>query len=173
MTETDDRAVPFLIKGPSFSSGVPSATEVESFRQELFGADALSLFGYWISKCSADDIPRKDQIDPVDLPKLLSRIYIEEWDQEQRQSRLRLAGEFHREIYGGNVRGLAVDDHAIGVTKEIWKQCDQHNFFELRPTFCGYTLDRAAKAFLRVADLTLPVRDKGEAVLTIGIISPF
>ena len=173
MTETDDRAVPFLIKGPSFSSGVPPATEIESFRQELFGAYALTLFEYWLSKCPADDIARKDQIDPMDLPKLLSRIYIEEWDTERRQSRMKLAGEYHREVAGLKVKGLGVDDHPSGATNELWKQCDQHNFFELRPTFCGYCLNFTNKQSGRVADLTLPVRDKSELVLTVGVVSPF
>ena len=168
----DDSTVPFLIRGPSFLAGFPDIAEVESFRQEVFDADALSLFDLWISRCSAEDIPTKDHIDPIELPALLPRIYIEEWDSNRKQSRIRLAGEFHRQISGLNVRGLAVDDHVTGATNELWKQCDQYNFIELCPTFCGYSLEHVNKGFLSITDLTLPVRDKREGVQTVGIISP-
>jgi hypothetical protein len=164
-----ERAVPFLIKGPSFAAGLPEAATIEAFRSEIFKADAIFLFDYWVSQCSASGIPSKDQIDPVKLPNLLPAIYIEEWDDQRRQSRIRLAGEFHRELAGFNVQGLTVDDHTTGAANELWKQCDRCNFFELRPTFCGYTLEHVDKAHKRMADLTLPMRDKSGSVLTIGV----
>jgi len=167
----DNQIVPFLIKGPSFLEGFPDMAEVESFRQEIFDADALSLFEYWISKCSEEAIPTKNEIDPVDLPKLLNRIYIEEWDAEWQQSRLKLAGDFHHQIYGGNVHGLVVDDHVTSETNKLWKQCDQYNFIQLCPTYCGYHLEHVDKGHIKLADLTLPMRDKDEAVCAIGIVS--
>jgi hypothetical protein len=164
-----ERRVPFLIEGPSFAADLPEAAAIEDFRSEIFNADAVFLFDYWLSKCTGTGIPRKALIDPAEVPNLLPAIYIEEWDDERRQSRIRLAGEFHRELAGFSVQGLAVDDHATGRANEIWKQCDRCNFFELRPTLCGYTLEHVDKAHKCMADLTLPMRDESENVLTIGL----
>jgi hypothetical protein len=165
----DARAVPFLIKGPSFATGRPEAAEIDAFRSEIFNADAVFLFDYWLSQGTESGIPEKARIDPVKLPNLLRALYIEEWDDERRQSRIRLAGEFHRELAGFNVQGLAVDEYATGLANELWKQCDRCNFLELRPTLCGYSLKHVDKAHKRVADLTLPMRDKSGSVLTIGM----
>jgi len=164
--------IPFLIKGPSFSAGMPGASEIDAFRSQLSDADATAFLDYWLVKCSETDIPRKADIDPIELPRLLPAIYIEEWDEKERQSRIRLAGEFHRQVAGFNVRGLSVDEHATGETSLIWKQCDQFNFFELRPTFCGYDLGHVRRPFRYLADLTLPVRNGPDGVLAFGFIWP-
>ena len=101
--------IPFLIKGPSFSAGMAGELENGEFRAALPNADASAFFDYWLARCSKAGIPEKADIDPIELPRLLHAIYIEEWDQESRQSRIRLAGEFHREVAGFNVQGLSVD----------------------------------------------------------------
>jgi hypothetical protein len=164
--------IPFLIKGPSFSAGMPEQAEIDAFRDALFNADAIAFLDYWLTRCAASGLPEKSAIDPIELPRLLSAIYIEEWNEEQRQSRIRLAGEFHREVAGFNVRGLSVDEHASGETSLIWKQCDRFNFFELRPTFCGYDLGHVRRPYRYLADLTLPVRDNGDGVLAFGFVWP-
>lgn len=163
-------AIPFLVKGPSFSAGLPEASEIDEFRTVLPEADALAFFDYWLARCNAAGLPAKAEIDPVALPRLLHAIYIEEWDEDQQQSRIRLAGEFHRQVAGFNVQGLSVDEHASGETSAIWKQCDQLNFFERRPTFCGYDLGHVRRSFRYLADLTLPVRDGADGVLTFGFV---
>ena len=84
------------------------------------------------------------------------------------QSRIRLAGEFHREPDGTNIQERLVDELADGATAEIWKACDRHNFFELRPTLCGYDLEQFDRPFVRHADLALPVRGPDSAILTYG-----
>ena len=166
-------SIPFLVEGPSFASGMAAEAEIDAFRAALSNDNGVTLFDYWLAKCSESDIPGKADIDPIELPRLLSAIYIEEWDEESRQSRIRLAGEFHRDVAGFNVQGLSVDEHAAGKTAEIWKQCDLYNFFELRPTYCGYDLGHVKKSFRYLADLTLPVRAGPDEVLALGFIWPF
>ena len=97
--------VPFLVKGPSFAEGMPDEAETAQFRAAIGDAGALAFFDYWIAKCSADEIPAKIQIDPIEIPKLLTAMFIEEWDSLAGQSRIRLAGEFHREPDGTNTKG--------------------------------------------------------------------
>ena len=169
----DDQTAPFLVKGPSFLEGVPAKAEIDTFRQQVFNGAALMLFDSWLGKCPSEGIPNKNDIDPVEFPKLLDRIYMEDWNEERQQSVLRLAGNFHRYIYGKDVRGLAVDDHCTGEKNRIFKQCDQHNFWELCPTFCGYFIDDVNNIYTALTDLTLPVRDKTAGILTVGLVSPF
>jgi hypothetical protein len=87
--DMDERRVPFLIEGPSFAAGRPEAAAIDAFRSEIFEADALFLFDYWLAKCTGTGVPRKILIDPAELPNLLPALYIEEWDDERRQSRKR------------------------------------------------------------------------------------
>ncbi len=87
----------------------------------------------------------------------------------RRQPRgIRLAGEFHREPDGSNIQGRTIDELTNGATADVWKACDRYNFFELRPTICGYDLDHLDKPFVRHADLALPVRDTDSAILIYG-----
>lgn len=169
----ESRSVPFLIKGPGFAAGRPGDAQLATFRRELFHDDARHLFDYWIDKVADGKIPGKAQIDPTEIPGLLPGLYIEEWDEAKGQSRLRLAGELHREVAGFNVQGLLVDEHTSGPTSELWKQCDQCNFSELRPTLCGYSLAHVEKPYKNLADLALPLRDGDGARLALGLIWPF
>jgi hypothetical protein len=161
-------SIPFLLKGPCCAAGVPSGSEIERFRGQIANREALTFFDYWISKCSGNDMPRKERIDPVEIPELLSAMFIEEWDAELQQSRIRLAGEFHREPDGSSIQNLAVDDLSSGLTNEIWKRCDHYNFFELRPTICGYSLEHFDRPHRQHADLAVPVRDGSNSVLVYG-----
>lgn len=161
-------AVPFLVKGPSYAEGIPATADIARFRDAIGDAGAVAFFDYWTSKCSTGDIPEKARIDPIEIPRLLPAIFIEEWDPQARQSRIRLAGEFHREPDGSNIQDRTIDEMANGATARVWKACDQCNFFELRPTICGYDLEHFDKPFVRHADLTLPVRDSDAAILTYG-----
>jgi hypothetical protein len=161
-------SIPFLLKGPCFAAGFPPDIEIKRFRDQIANRKALAFFDYWISKCPENDIPSKQRIDPVEIPKLLSALFIEEWDAELRQSRIRLAGEFHREPNGSSIQNLALDDLSSGLTNEIWKRCDQHNFFELCPTICGYALEQFDRPYRQHADLALPVRDGSNSILVYG-----
>jgi hypothetical protein len=160
--------VPFLVKGPSFAQGMPDAAEIAQLRAAIGDAGGVAFFDYWAGKCGADDIPVKSQIDPIEIPKLLAAMFIEEWDPIAGQSRIRLAGEFHREPDGSSIQDRTIDELTHGATAEIWKACDQCNFFELRPTICGYDLDHFDQPFVRHADLALPVRDTDSSILTYG-----
>lgn len=160
--------VPFLVKGPSYATGRPAEAEIDQFRAAVDDAEALAFFDYWLSKCGEGDIPDKSRMDPVEIPRLLSAVFIEEWDPPARQSRIRLAGEFHREPDGTNIQNRTIDQQTNGATAEVWKACDRCNFLELRPTICGYDLDQFEKPFVRHADLALPVRAADGGILIYG-----
>ena len=160
--------IPFLVKGPSYAEGPPADADIARFRAVIGDGEALAFFDYWLSKCRNGDIPDKSLIDPVEIPKLLPGIFIEEWDPPTGQSRIRLAGEFHRDPDGTNIQNRIIDQQTNGETAAIWKACDRCNFFELRPTICGYDLNQFAPPDVRHADLALPVRDSGGAVLIFG-----
>lgn len=159
--------VPFIIKGPSFADGVPSKNEVQSFRDGIADAQAAAFFDYWLSKIDKT-IPQKCSIDPTEIPKLLAGIFVEEWDEKHQQSRIRLAGEFHREPDDSSIKGRILDDLAEGETRDIWRRCDTYNFVELRPTVCGYNLNQFSRDVSRHADLSLPVIGGAETILVYG-----
>lgn len=158
----------FIVKGPSFAQELPPELEIRQFREAITDDRALSLFDYWLSKCPGTGVPDKSTIDPLDFPKLLDGIFMEEWDAELEQSKIKLAGEFHREPDMSSIRGKTVDDLTQGTANDIWKACDRYNFFELRPTVCGYVLNQFSFNERPNADLTLPVRQDSETIMTVG-----
>ena len=116
--------MPFIIKGPSFADGAPSCEELGAFREKIPDSNAVALFDYWLSKLSGDGLPHRSQLDPTEIPRLLTGIFVEEWDDEHQQSRIRLAGEFHREPDDTSIQGRLVDDLTEGETRDVWRQCD-------------------------------------------------
>ena len=59
--------IPFLIKGPSFSTGIAGESEIDEFRAALSNPDAVAFFDYWLARCSEAGIPGKADIDPIQV----------------------------------------------------------------------------------------------------------
>ena len=73
-------------------------------------AELLKLFDYWCSKRRGRPMPAKADIDPVEIPWALNRIFLLDYDPED-GFRYRLAGEEIAKVFGhANLKGLRLDD---------------------------------------------------------------
>ena len=79
---------------------------------------ARELYAYWASKKPKDGLPGRQQVDPIDIPKLLPRIFLADviWEGDRPRIRFRLVGQaivvgvqahmLHIRQPGGFVRAL-------------------------------------------------------------------
>lgn len=69
-----------------------------------------NLLAYWRSKCSGDGkLPRRADIDPLELRGLLPNIYLVDVLPDGK-FRVRLLGEAHIAVYGPGLVGRVIDD---------------------------------------------------------------
>jgi hypothetical protein len=101
-----------------------------------------SAYEYWRSKCGTRAMPRRRDIDPTEIPRLLPHIQITELLEGGNRIRYRLAGTAIVDAYGSELTGKYFDEvfsgerlHFIAVNYRL--MCD-----EKRPVFV-HPLDHA------------------------------
>jgi hypothetical protein len=104
--------------GPMSNPAPP--LEAASLRFNATGAAEMpqtpvlqELLRYWRSKCRADRLPGRADIDPLELRGWLPNIYLIDvlpGDEDALRFRVRLLGEKHVEVYGPGLVGKVFDD---------------------------------------------------------------
>ncbi|MEO3428357.1 PAS domain-containing protein [Pelagibius sp. CAU 1746] len=164
-----DLLAPGLIPGPSVEDILAGADTTE-FRRLVGNDSALQLFNYWSRLLREHGLAMKQQFDPLEVPALLSNIYIEEWDPEERQSRMRLMGEDLKAVWNEDVIGLRTDDFVRGDVNALWKQSDRIVYFENRTAILAYNMEYLDRPHCVLRDLTLPMQDHQGNRFAIGYI---
>jgi len=82
------------------------------------------LIGYWFDKRGARAMPALGDVDPVEIPWALGRIWLCDYVSESGRFRYRLAGEFINAFWGRNIAGKHLDeivppDRLKSVTKKV------------------------------------------------------
>ena len=96
---------------PTHTGGsLPTAIE-HLDRSPIVESDKLKqLFNYWLGKVEATTPPRKADIDPMDIPRLLPHIWIQEHVPGTTEFRCRLAGEDVNNRYPSGLIGRMFRD---------------------------------------------------------------
>lgn len=68
------------------------------------------LLGYWFEKRGSRRLPALRDIDPIEIPWALSRLWIMDYLPDERRFRYRLAGEEINAAYRSNLRGCYLDE---------------------------------------------------------------
>lgn len=72
--------------------------------------DVRRLYGYWLARRADRLVPARGDIDPVDIPWALERLFLVSYDRAQDSFTYRLAGEAIAGFYGrGNIAGVGPD----------------------------------------------------------------
>lgn len=75
------------------------------------GPAQRQLIGYWQTRCDGSNLPHWRDIDPLDIPHLLSHVWIAELsDKDGMEPVYRLAGTEICQLYGGELRGKKVGE---------------------------------------------------------------
>lgn len=77
-----------------------------------------ALYDYWLEKRGPRRIPSRKQIDPLDIPQLLSGLILMDADPATRRLKCRLVGTRVVEVYGSDYTGRFLDEIDFGDQRE-------------------------------------------------------
>ncbi len=124
----------------------------ERFDPDSIGFEKLrALYDYWNSKRREGALPRRRDIDPVEIPHLLPIIYLLGVEHDPRRFRFRLVGTDIIRWFGRDATGLYMDEpnygraveaiqpHYEAVVETGEPRCDPHLSPQLDARYRNYT----------------------------------
>ena len=106
----------------------------KAFRAQLIVPEQRQLYDYWLEKSGENLIPRRADINPTQLPRLLAGLSLVDVGETVETSRVRLAGTRLREIYDREITGLLLQDMQWGCKREYWHAAYQRTIDKAVPT---------------------------------------
>ncbi|MBK8160775.1 MAG: PAS domain-containing protein [Rhodospirillaceae bacterium] len=109
---------------PEDGTGDPATQRIESALTDepvwlaKAGAQIQHMYRYWRGKARDGRLPRRADIDPADIPRLLSHLMIVEVVDDARRYVYRLVGTKEVEMRGRDPTGLSVIDGFLGPSLE-------------------------------------------------------
>ncbi len=134
------------------------------FRAQLVVPEQRQLFDYWAEKCLGRAMPRRSDINPVHIPRILNGISLVEISADKSRCRIRLAGTRLREIYDREVTGLHIEDLDWGDRHDYWMAAYRRTIEEGKPTQGVIRGPRLHKEHLVQYWLKLPLATIGDGV---------
>jgi hypothetical protein len=104
------------------------------FRAQLVVPEQRQLFDYWIEKSRGRSMPRRSDINPTHIPRILSGISLVDVSADKARCRIRLAGTRLREIYDREITGLHIEDLDWGDKHDYWIAAYRRTIEEGKPT---------------------------------------
>ncbi len=92
---------------------------------EIESAAIRALFNYWRSKCPEGGIPRRADIDPVEIPRLMPNLLIVNIEYEPFRVKYRLVGTRIVEMTGFEFTGKYLDEIALEDFEGPFQECYQ------------------------------------------------
>lgn len=171
MDQDTKSSVVEVISGPSFSQGRPSRQALDSFSAHFRNGCSRQLFHYWLSKCDAQNIPCRPDIQPVQMKSLLSKLTLWDYVPEKETARLRLVGTELDHMLPVKPQGRLLAD----VVPEDWMavmRTQRHAFYKKRcPVYFILSLAPFGRAHVQYELLCLPLRKIGpETAMGIGLL---
>lgn len=92
---------------------------------EIESAAIRALFNYWRSKCPEGGIPRRADIDPVEIPRLMPSLLIVDIEYDPFRVKYRLVGTRIVEMTGFEFTGKYLDEIALPNFEGPFEECYQ------------------------------------------------
>ncbi len=146
---------------PTHTGGsLPDAIEFLDQAPAIESDKLVTLFDYWLGKIDGLTPPRKSDIDPLDIPKLLAHIWIQEHVPDTTEFRCRLAGEDVNARYPDSIVGRLFSE-VIGET--AWALVSEQYMHALEMPGIGHSIGPVYMHTIQRAGigerLFLPLRD--------------
>lgn len=93
--------------------------------EQVESAAIRQLFVYWQSKCAAGRIPRRADIDPIEIPGLMPNLIIADIEYDPFRVRYRLVGTKVVEMTGYEFTGKYLDEIALPNDEGPFLECYQ------------------------------------------------
>jgi hypothetical protein len=119
---------------------------------------------YWRGKCGARPMPRRRDIDPTEIPRLLPNIQITELVDGGKRIRYRLAGTAIVEAYGAQLAGKYFDEVFSGERLHFIETNYRKMCGEKRPVMVRNRYHSARNVELICTRLIMPLSEDGETV---------
>ncbi|MDJ0948683.1 MAG: PAS domain-containing protein [Alphaproteobacteria bacterium] len=134
---------------------------------------ARELYAYWAAKKPKDGLPSRKQVDPIDISKLLPRIFLADvvWDAGKPRIRFRLVGSTLVERFGRDISGLWMDE----AYDDDYLQEVLPGYLEMvetrKPHYARLTATYADKEHMTYCRLICPLASDGQNIdMIIGFI---
>jgi hypothetical protein len=92
-----------------------------AFRAQLVVPEQRQLYDYWLDKAAGRPMPRRSDISPVHVPRLLPHISLIDVEPSTCRCRIRLAGTRLRDVYDREITGLELEDIDFGDKRDYWE----------------------------------------------------
>lgn len=129
-----------------------------------FHADSIlgPAYRYWRAKCGARALPRRRDIDPTEVPRLLSNLQLT--DLVGARIRYRLVGTAIVDAYGGELRGKYFDEVFSGARLRLIEANYRMMCERLRPVLvCNRYFSRRSTPLV-CGRLIMPLSEEGATV---------
>lgn len=123
-----------------------------------------AMYGYWKSKCRGDRLPRRADIDPLDIPRLLPLITLVEAVADARRYVYRLVGTKEVEVRGRDPTGRSVLEGFFGPSLDDALRCYDTVVASKRPLYDDTPYMTPDHRYSDDETLFLPLSDDGETV---------
>jgi hypothetical protein len=120
------------------------------------------LLAYWKEKSGAGLMPRREQIDPVEIPSLLPFALMTEVTPAG--TKMRLLGTSATIAYGQETRGKLVSDLQFGEFTSRWAEAFREVVESALPVSAAGSFHNGASLLCDIEILLLPLSDNGSTV---------
>ncbi len=160
----------FIKQEIRFLTGTRNGAELErisgaqAFRAQLVVPEQRQLYDYWSQQAGSNAMPRRADINPTMMPRLLPGISLVDVGPTLELCRVRLAGTRLREIYDREVTGLLVSDLPCGNRLDYWMAAYRRTIEQATPTQGVVRGPQINKEHVVQYWLKLPLRTNSNAV---------
>lgn len=92
--------------------------EIEALRERIRHPRLVEWLDYWVTLKGERKIPLRSELNPVDIPRLLANIIINEVERDPLRFRIRLEGEAVSAARGFNATGRYIDEPGVVVLRD-------------------------------------------------------
>jgi hypothetical protein len=131
---------------------------------EIESAAIRALFSYWQSKCPAGGIPRRADIDPVDIPRLMPNLLIVDIEHDPFRVKYRLVGTRIVEMTGFEFTGKYLDEIVLDNFEGPFEDCYRAACESKAPIITRIRWSLSADIVAEYDVCFLPLSDDGETV---------
>jgi hypothetical protein len=143
---------------------VERATGAQAFRAQLVVHEQRQLYDYWLEAAAQNIIPRRADINPARLPRLLPGMSLIDVAEKLDDCRVRLAGTRLRDIYDREVTGMRLADLPCANKHDYWMAAYRRTIDLATPTQGVVRGPIVNKEHVVQYWLKLPLRTDGERV---------
>lgn len=142
------------------------------FERKIRNTELQSLYRYWLNARSGPGMPRRVDIDPLEMVRWLPHLYLVDVLPDGGYF-YRLAGEEIRHLYGCRVGGRRLEEVFDGTIRELKVNLLNRVRLDRRVVYCQNSFLNHSNAYATVDRLLLPLVDESDRVSQIlGCVYP-